>query len=101
MAVAEVPLHFPIYDGRETGPTLPWRVGTNRPLLRALYGLADVAHRQKRWNTAEMILLRLLYLDPEDPQDAAPLLGQARAAAGLVPPDHTSPTTPGPRKDAR
>lgn len=101
VAVAEVPLHFPLYDGREAGPTLPWRVEANRPLLRALYGLADVAHTQKRWNTAEMILLQLLYLDPEDQQDAAPLLGQARAAAGLLPPDHTSPTTPGPRKDTR
>ncbi|MFB6984654.1 hypothetical protein ACNPQN_39095 [Streptomyces sp. NPDC056297] len=101
VAVAEVPLQFPLYDGRETGPALPWRVEANRPLLRALYGLADVAHRQKRWNTAEMILLRLLYLDPEDQQDAAPLLGQARAAAGLLPPDRTSPTNPGPRKDAR
>lgn len=101
VAVAEVPLHFPLYDGREAGPTLPWRVEANRPLLRALYRLADVAHTQKRWNTAEMILLQLLYLDPEDQQDAAPLLGQARAAAGLLPPDHTSPTTPGPRKDTR
>ncbi|MFE9424134.1 hypothetical protein ACFYNO_14345 [Kitasatospora sp. NPDC006697] len=99
VAVAEVPLQFPLYDGRETGPALPWRVEANRPLLRALHGLAGVAHRQKRWNTAEMILFRLLYLDPQDQQDAAPLLSQVREAAGLLPPDRTSPTNPGPRKN--
>lgn len=86
LAVAEVPLHFPMYGGSEAGPALPWRENTNQPLLRALYGLALVAHRQKRWNTAEMILIRLLYLDPGDEQQAGALLQQARAAAGIVQP---------------
>jgi hypothetical protein len=86
LAVAEVPLQFPMYGGAEAGPALPWREKTNQPLLRALYGLALVAHSQKRWNTAEMILIRLLYLDPGDEQQAGALLQQVRAAAGIVQP---------------
>jgi hypothetical protein len=88
LAVAEVPLHFPMYGGAsEAGPVLLWREESNRPLLRALFGLALVAHRQKRWNTAEMILMRLLYLDPGDEQQAGALLREVRAAAGIVQPD--------------
>jgi hypothetical protein len=88
LAVAEVPLHFPMYGGAsDAGPVLLWREESNRPLLRALFGLALVSHRQKRWNTAEMILMRLLYLDPGDEQHAGTLLGQVRAAAGIVQPD--------------
>ncbi|WP_331752895.1 hypothetical protein OG440_38740 (plasmid) [Streptomyces sp. NBC_00637] len=88
LAVAEVPLHFPMYGGAsDAGPVLLWREESNRPLLRALFGLALVAHRQKRWNTAEMILMRLLYLDPGDEQQAGALLRQVRAAAGIVQPD--------------
>ncbi|MFE0369540.1 hypothetical protein [Streptomyces tendae] len=87
LAVAEVPLHFPMYGGSfDTGPVLLWREDSNRPLLRSLYGLALVAHRQKRWNTAEMILMRLLYLDPDDEQQAGTLLKEVRAAAGIVQP---------------
>ncbi|WP_328373658.1 hypothetical protein OG800_50700 (plasmid) [Streptomyces sp. NBC_00445] len=88
IAVAEVPLHFPMYGGAsDAGPVLLWREGSNRPLLRALYGLALVAHGQRQWNSAEMILMRLLYLDPGDEQRAAVLLRQVRAAAGIVQPD--------------
>ena len=86
VAVAEVPLSMPMPGGRVAGPVLPWSEENNRPLLRALYGLALVAHQQKRWNAAEQILMHLLYLDPQDHQQAGVLLGQARAAAGLLPP---------------
>ncbi|WP_217231390.1 hypothetical protein [Streptomyces anulatus] len=88
VAVAEVPLHFPLYGGAAgAGGVLLWREEANRPLLRALYGLASVAHQQRRWNTAEMVLMRLLYLDPDDPQQAGALLKQVRSAVGIVQPD--------------
>ncbi|MFD7618601.1 hypothetical protein [Streptomyces sp. NPDC059802] len=83
VAVAEVPLAFPMYDSG----VLPWQEESNRPLLRGLHGLALVAHRQKRWNCAEMILMSLLYLDPADEQQAGALLREVRAAAGIVQPD--------------
>ncbi|WP_328973330.1 hypothetical protein [Streptomyces sp. NBC_00239] len=82
VAVAEVPLAFPIYNGG----VLLWREESNRPLLRGLYGLARVAHGEKRWNCAEMILMRLLYLDPVDEQQAGVLLREVRAAAGIAQP---------------
>ncbi|MFG2210935.1 hypothetical protein [Streptomyces sp. NPDC048638] len=86
VAVAEVPLAFPMYDGG----VLPWQEESNQPLLRGLYGLALVADREKRWNCAEMILMRLLYLDPADEQQAGTLLREVRAAAGIVQPDETT-----------
>jgi hypothetical protein len=88
VAVAEVPLHFPLYGGETgAGGVLPWSEESNRPLLRALYGLALVAHRQKRWNCAEMVSMRLLYLDPRDAQQAGALLREVRTAVGITQPD--------------
>ncbi|WP_371591188.1 hypothetical protein [Streptomyces sp. NBC_00470] len=86
LAVAEIPLFFPMPDHG----VLPWQEEANRPLLRALYGLALIAHRHKRWNSAEMILLRLLYLDPVDEQQASALLKEVRVAAGIAAPDNTA-----------
>jgi hypothetical protein len=87
LAVAEVPLHFPMNGGSfDAGPVLLWQEESNRPLLRALYALALIAHRQKRWNTAEMILMSLLYLNPGDEQQAGALLKEVRTAAGIVQP---------------
>ncbi|TLQ39440.1 hypothetical protein [Streptomyces marianii] len=84
--VAEVPLAFPMYDGG----VLLWREQSNRPLLRRLHGLARVAHWERRWNCAEMTLMRLLYLDPVDEQQAGVLLREVRAAAGIAQPDKTA-----------
>ncbi|MER0476814.1 hypothetical protein ABR737_00325 [Streptomyces sp. Edi2] len=76
--------------GAAVPPCRVRREESNRPLLRGLYGLARVAHWQERWNCAEMILMRLLYLDPVDEQQAGVLLREVRAAAGIVQPDETA-----------
>lgn len=76
-----------------TRGVLPWREESNSPLLRPLHGLALVAHRQKRWNTAEMILMQLLELAPGDEQQAGSLLQQVRTAVGIAQPGRPATAT--------
>ncbi|MFG3429396.1 tetratricopeptide repeat protein [Streptomyces californicus] len=73
VAVGEASLPM-IFHGR-----LPWSETDNRPFLRAVHGLALTLWRLGRFNSAERVLLTLLYLNPNDNQGARELLPDVRA----------------------
>lgn len=79
VAVGEQSLNF--FHGK-----LPWSEPTNRPFLRALFGLASMAAVQERLNTSEQIIFALLALDPRDALNAGQLLVDVRRRAGLPQP---------------
>ncbi|MFB7763521.1 tetratricopeptide repeat protein [Streptomyces xiamenensis] len=58
---------------------LPWYELDNRPFLRALQGLALTLWRLGRFNSAERVLVTLLYLNPDDNQGAREILADVRA----------------------
>jgi tetratricopeptide (TPR) repeat protein len=57
---------------------LPWTEANNRPFLDALYGLALVLWRMDRFNSAERVLVTMLYLNPNDDHSALELLATVR-----------------------
>ncbi|WP_199546307.1 hypothetical protein [Streptomyces sp. N35] len=57
---------------------LPWSELENRPFLRALHGLALTMWRLGRFNSAEKVLVNLLYLNPRDNQGACEVLREVR-----------------------
>ncbi|MER5356551.1 hypothetical protein ABT093_40305 [Kitasatospora sp. NPDC002551] len=73
VAVGEASLPM-IFHGR-----LPWSEMDNRPFLRAVHGLALALWRLGRFNSAELVLVSLLYLNPTDNQGARELLADVRA----------------------
>lgn len=73
VAVGEASLPM-VFHGR-----LPWSETDNRPFLRALHGLALTLWRLGRFNSAERVLVTLLYLNPNDNQGARELLADVRA----------------------
>ncbi|MFE9424178.1 hypothetical protein ACFYNO_14565 [Kitasatospora sp. NPDC006697] len=73
VAVGEASLPM-IFHGR-----LPWSQMDNRPFLRAVHGLALTLWRLGRFNSAELVLVSLLYLNPTDNQGARELLADVRA----------------------
>ncbi|MFB7865411.1 hypothetical protein [Streptomyces sp. NPDC056069] len=73
VAVGEASLPM-IFHGR-----LPWSELDNRPFLRAVRGLALTLWRLGRFNSAELVLVTLLYLNPTDNQGARELLPDVRA----------------------
>ncbi|MEO3976975.1 hypothetical protein [Streptomyces sp. CAU 1734] len=73
VAVGEASLPM-IFHGR-----LPWSETDNRPFLRAVQGLALTLWRLGRFNSAERVLLTLLYLNPNDNQGAREVLADVRA----------------------
>ncbi|MGW7613701.1 hypothetical protein ACWGKW_42020 [Streptomyces sp. NPDC054766] len=73
VAVGEASLPM-IFHGR-----LPWSETDNRPFLRAVHGLALTLWRLGRFNSAERLLVTLLYLNPNDNQGAREVLADVRA----------------------
>ncbi|MFM9452380.1 tetratricopeptide repeat protein [Streptomyces europaeiscabiei] len=57
---------------------LPWSESNNRPFLEALHGLALTLWRLGRFNSAERVLVTMLYLNPGDDQGALELLATVR-----------------------
>ncbi|WP_330342679.1 tetratricopeptide repeat protein [Streptomyces sp. NBC_00557] len=57
---------------------LPWSADSNRPFLEALYDLAQTYWRMGRYNSAERVLVTVLYLDPADALGALELLATVR-----------------------
>lgn len=73
VAVGEACLPM-IFHGR-----LPWSEMDNRPFLRAVHGLALTLWRLGRFNSAERVLVTMLYLNPNDNQGARDVLADVRA----------------------
>lgn len=73
VAVGEASLPM-VFHGR-----LPWSEMDNRPFLRAVHGLALTLWRLGRFNSAERVLVTLLYLNPNDNQGAREILDDVRA----------------------
>lgn len=73
VAVGEASLPM-IFHGR-----LPWSELNNRPFLRAVHGLALTLWRLGRFNSAEKVLVTLLYLNPDDNQGTREVLADVRA----------------------
>ncbi|MCK5796841.1 MAG: tetratricopeptide repeat protein [Deltaproteobacteria bacterium] len=63
---------------------LPWATLENRPFLRALYNLALIRHRQRRYADEASLLEKLRQLNPNDNQGARFLLGEAYFRMGQV-----------------
>ncbi len=58
---------------------LPWPVIENRPFLRCLHGFGLCLWRLERWEDAEQVFERLLWLDPADHMGIRFLLPDVRA----------------------
>jgi len=65
--------------------SLPWQLPENHPFLTALYRFASLLRAAGRLNAAELVTLRLLWLDPADAQRASALLTAIRRDLGLNP----------------
>jgi tetratricopeptide (TPR) repeat protein len=57
---------------------LPWGLVDNRPFLRCMHGLALCLWRLERWDEAERVLERLLWLNPSDEQGMRLILPDVR-----------------------
>ncbi|MEQ8765471.1 MAG: cytoplasmic protein [Planctomycetota bacterium] len=52
--------------GADFDGLLPWEYTQNRPFLRSLHGCGTCLWRLERWEEAERVFERLLWLDPDD-----------------------------------
>ena len=63
---------------------LPWGLIDNRPFLRCMHGYALCLWRSERWQEAEQVLERMLWLNPSDNQGNRFLLPDVRARRAWV-----------------
>lgn len=64
---------------------LPWGVIDNRPFLRCLHGFGLCCWRLRRFDEAERVFVRMLWLNPSDNQGVRFLVDAVRARSPWVP----------------
>ena len=65
--------------GADFDGLLPWGHIDNRPFLRCLHGYGLCLWRLKRFEEAESVFDRMLWLNPSDNQGVRCLIGEVRA----------------------
>lgn len=79
-----------LWDGFEG--VLEWSSVDNRPFLRCMHGYALCLWRLERWEQAERLFDRMLWLNPSDNQGVRSVLSDVRAHRPWV--DHEAPRSP-------